>query len=333
MRRKRVIDAIEHKNTPGVPHNIDLTKDESIKVCDYLKINQVDFPVWAENHIEKFICNKEDVEIKKGFFKDEYGVIWNRTVDKDIGVVASNILEIPELAGYIIPEIDSNELEERLNFFMQNKRDSFKFAKIDFSLFERAWSLRGFENLLMDLLINRDFAKELLDSIAARNIKIIDLVLKHDFDGVYFGDDYGFQAGMLVSPELWRVFFKPCLKKMFLKVKNANKYTCLHSCGDISPILKDLIEIGLDIYQTVQPEIYDLKNIKKNFGSSLCFYGAISTQKELVSETPKGIKNIVRETIKILAEDGGYIAAPTHCITRDVPVENVIALAETFKNQ
>jgi uroporphyrinogen-III decarboxylase len=109
------------------------------------------------------------------------------------------------------------------------------------------------------------------------------------------------------------------------------KQTDTHSCGNIEAILPDLIEIGLDVYQTVQPEIYDLKNLKNKFGDNLCFYGAISTQRTLAFVKPEELKSIIKETSKTLNRKGGYICAPTHQVQADVPCENILAMVESFK--
>jgi uroporphyrinogen decarboxylase len=136
-----------------------------------------------------------------------------------------------------------------------------------------------------------------------------------------------------MNPNTWRLFIKPQLKRMFDLIKSRGKSICLHSCGNISAILGDLIEIGLDIYQTVQPEIYDLAAIKKEYGASLTFYGAISTQRDLPFKPAGEITRIVKETMRILGSGGGYIAAPTHRITPDVPADNILAMIDAFKNQ
>jgi uroporphyrinogen decarboxylase len=200
-------------------------------------------------------------------------------------------------------------------------------------MFERAWSLRGFENFLGDLAGEEKFVYELLEQILGYNMKIIDRALNYPLDGFFFGDDYGQQNGLLMSPATWRKFIKPCLKTMFEKVKSTGRTVALHSCGNLTAILGDLIDIGLDVYQTVQPEIYGLKNIKEQFGAHLTFWGGISTQKDLPYITPKEVKKLAHETIRILGKGGGYIAAPTHQIPADVPIENVIALIEAFKEQ
>jgi uroporphyrinogen decarboxylase len=136
-----------------------------------------------------------------------------------------------------------------------------------------------------------------------------------------------------MSPETWRRFIKPGLAKMFERVKKSGKVVALHSCGDINKILGDLIDIGLDIYQTVQPEIYDLKKLKAEYGKSLSFWGGISTQRLLPFAKPEEVKATVKDTISILSNYGGYIASPTHQVPADVPPENIIALVEALKNQ
>lgn len=332
MKRERVLAALRHQATDIVPFNTEPTLEMTEKLCACLQMDAAEVLEWTGNHIEKFNCKEPDVECATGFYRDEYGVVWNRTVDKDIGM-PKPVLTEPDLTGWQPPEINFGSLHTRLDAFVNNGRDSYKFAKIDFVLFERAWSLRGFENLLTDFLLEPDFVRELLTQITDRNMRIIEASLRHDIDGIYIGDDYGQQTGMLFSPETWREFIKPQLKRMFNLVKAAGKTVCLHSCGNIWPILGDLADIGLDIYQTVQPEIYDLTALKKEFGNALCFYGGISTQRDLPVCSPEDIRRIVRETIAVLGRGGGYIAAPTHRVPCDVPPENLAAMVDTFKNQ
>ena len=106
-----------------------------------------------------------------------------------------------------------------------------------------------------------------------------------------------------------------------------------HSCGDCNEILPDLIEIGLDCYQTFQPEVYDIEKVKALYGDKLAFWGGVSTQRCLPYATPQGVKDEALRVAKILRKDGGYIWAPTHAIAFDVPPENIMALAEVFHQQ
>lgn len=333
QKRDCVRQAVLHKSTEYVPYNIELTRDVEEKIEQLLSLNKGEFPAWAGNHIDK--CSLEfGRTIRPGFYEDEFGVVWDRSgLDKDIGIIAEYRMKEPAFGDYSLPMADISLINAKCDAFFKTQRDTFCFAKIGMTLFERAWSLRGFENFFIDLMEEEEFAHSLLDAITERNLKILDCALAYDFDGVYFGDDYGQQTGLLMSPGTWRKFIKPQLKKLFERIKASGKSICLHSCGKIDALLGDLIEIGLDIYQTVQPEIYDLQVLKKEYGRDLTFYGAISTQRDLPFKKPSEIQAIVRETMAILGDGGGYIAAPTHRITADVPLENLIALAEAFREQ
>ena len=331
MKRERVINAIAHKETDRPPHNIELTGEELIIVSEFLGIKKEDFFDRAGNHIEKCGCNIGGAYIKQGFYQDEFGVIWDRSgLDKDIGVCDIRIPE-PTLNAYKFPEPNLSEIGTAISQMMGNGKDTFKMAKIGLAYFERAWSLAGFENLLIHFHLEPVFVCELLEGILDYNLKIIEAAMIHDIDGFYFGDDYGQQNGLIMSPDTWRKFIKPGLAKMFEAVKGRGKVTALHSCGDISAVMGDLIDIGLDIYQTVQPEVYDLKLLKTQFGNDLCFWGGISTQRLLPFAGPDEIKRTVNETINILADGGGYIVSPTHQVPADVPPENIALLAKLLK--
>jgi len=333
MKKERVVSAVAHKDTHPVPHSIELTVPLEQKVCDRLKIRHEELWDWFDNHIE-------EAKYRKGqwlpgeIYQDPFGVKWDRSgADKDIGTIMEYILKEPEMNGYRLPEPDLDFVDELSSAMVNDGRDAYKFGKIGFSMFERGWSLRGLENFLADLAGEENFVRELFSQILEYNMKIIDRALLYPIDGFFFGDDYGQQRGLMMSPATWRKFIKPNLAVMFERVKSTGRTVALHSCGDISAILGDLIDIGLDIYQTVQPEIYGLKEVKEKFGAHLTFWGGISTQKDLPYVTPEEVKKIARETIKVLGKGGGYIAAPTHQVPADVPVENIIALAEAFKNQ
>lgn len=251
----------------------------------------------------------------------------------DIGVIDRLVLDEPSLKDYKFPKIDENRLRNEYEYLIKNENDTFKFGSIGFSMFERAWTLRGMENLLIDMVIDPVFVDELLDSITEYNLRIIEIALDYNIDGFHFGDDWGQQSGLIMGPIYWRRFIKPHITKMYARVKKAGKIVSQHSCGDIYEIFPDLIEIGLDIYQTFQPEIYDLRKVKKEYGKELTFWGGISTQKFLPFASPEEIRKVVIETIEIMGENGGYIAAPTHAMPGDIPSENVVALIDVLRNQ
>jgi uroporphyrinogen decarboxylase len=121
------------------------------------------------------------------------------------------------------------------------------------------------------------------------------------------------------------------MAELYGRVRSKGMYVFQHSCGDVSEIFDDLIEIGLDVYQTLQPEIYNLPEVKERYGNKLTFWGGISTQQFLPYASPDQVRQVTRETMNILGAGGGYIGGPTHSLPQDVPPENVIAMIETFK--
>ena len=154
-----------------------------------------------------------------------------------------------------------------------------------------------------------------------------------EVDACYFGDDWGQQHGTIMGPDHWRRFIKPRLAKMYRKAKDGGKFIIQHSCGDIHELFPDLIDIGLDCYQTFQPEIYDIEAVKKEFGRHLTFFGGISTQQLLPSAPAEVVKSETIRIMRTMGPGGGYIASPTHAVPHDVPPENILAMLDVFTHQ
>jgi len=200
-------------------------------------------------------------------------------------------------------------------------------------MFERSWSLMGMENVLMSMLTCPEALEQLYDDICNHFLELVHIALEYDIDGIYFGDDWGQQKGLIMGPDHWRRFIKPRMARLYEPVKQKGKYVMQHSCGDCSEIFPDLIEIGLDCYQTFQPEVYDIHEMKTLYGEKLTFWGGVSTQQALPTMTPAEVKQEVVRIITALRTNGGLIIAPTHAIPFDVPPENILAMADAFLNQ
>ncbi|MDW7657566.1 MAG: uroporphyrinogen decarboxylase family protein [Bacillota bacterium] len=331
-RRERVTAALRHSEVRPVPFSVGFTQQEHDKVAAYL--GDAGFTERINNHISSTYYDGHLREIRPDYWQDDFGVLWNRTgADKDIGVIEGIVIPEPDMSGYVFPEIDREQIHREYQALMARPDDTFKFGSIGFSLFERAWTLRGMENLLTDMVLEPDFVDSLLQAILTYNLQIIDIALQHDIDGFHFGDDWGQQKGLIMGPQYWRRFIKPVLAVMYGRVRSTGKFVSQHSCGDIHEILPDLIDIGLNVYQTVQPEIYDLPALKREYGRDLSFWGCISTQRLLPFATPDEVRRVTGETLRLMGSGGGYIAAPTHSIPGDVPPENVMAMLEILHDQ
>lgn len=205
----------------------------------------------------------------------------------------------------------------------------FAVPNFGFALFERAWSLRGFDQFLMDLVTEPAWVEDLLERITVIQIQLARRYVGLGVDGGYFGDDYGAQKSLLFSPRLWRQFIKPRLARLFSVFIDAGLPVILHSDGDIWPILPDLVEIGLTCLNPVQPEVLEHARLRREFGQHLSFYGGISTQSVLPTGTPEQVKQATVACMRELAPDGtGLILGPSHRMQSDIPVENVTAMLD-----
>lgn len=141
-------------------------------------------------------------------------------------------------------------------------------------------------------------------------------------------DDLATQRGLMFSPRTWREVFKPSLARQLAAAKKLGLATWMHSCGDIHAILPDLVEIGLDVIEPTQAHLPGMRPewLKREFGRDLTFFGGISTQTTLPFGTPDDVRREVRERVRVLGEDGGYIVAPDHTLMEGVPAANVLAL-------
>ena len=209
--------------------------------------------------------------------------------------------------------------------------DGFVVPNLGFALFERAWSLRGFEQLLFDLAADPAYVAELLDRITEIQLVLIERYLDLGVDGGYFGDDYGAQAGLLFSPATWRDLVKPRLARLFAPFVERGLPVLMHSDGRIDEIVPDLVEIGLTALNPVQPEVLDHAWLRATFGGRLAFYGGVSTQTVLPYGTPDEVRDAVGACRASLAPDGtGLLLAPSHRLMADIPMANVEALLAAF---
>lgn len=333
--KERVIRAIRHQETDRLPCYIELTSDEKEKMIQ--KTGNPNYTDYFANDIE-MIGFGGDVYPKQGWpgmYVDDFGAYWDRSgPDKDIGILTGRVLkELGDLMSYKFPEIQEEKIRGKMKAFVDNGNDTFKVVGISFTMYERGWNLCGVEDMLAYFVEEPEFVHELFQRIYEYDLKLLKIILEYDIDAVCFGDDWGQQKGMIMGPGHWREYMKPQLKKLYQYVKDHGKFVIQHSCGDIREILDDLADIGLDVYQTFQPEIYPMEKVKEEIGSRLTFWGGISTQMLLPFASPEEVKDVVIKTVQIMRKGGGYILAPTHTVTGDVPPENVEMLAELFKNQ
>ena len=203
-------------------------------------------------------------------------------------------------------------------------------AFMQMTIFEIAWYLRGMENFMVDMVEDPDFACALLDQITEIRIGMAEKYAKSGIDILMLGDDVSTQLNMMMNPEEWRNMLKPRLASVIQAAKN-NKPDILifyHGDGNLQKIIPDLVEIGVDILNPVQPECMNPDEIKKLYGSSLSFWGTLGTQTTLPYGTPEEVKKTCIRMIETVGKDGGLLLAPTHMIEPDVPWQNIQAFLD-----
>lgn len=177
------------------------------------------------------------------------------------------------------------------------------------------------------------FVHELLDHILAFNLAVLERMLQFPVDGVWFGDDYGHQGGLSISPRMWRIFIKPRLACLMERARQAGLPVFLHSDGAVTSLIPDLLEIGLNALNPLQPEVMDLARLEREYGHAACFCGGISTQRVLSWGRPDDVEIELRHKMKLLARGGGCIVATARSVQADVPLPNLVRLLDLLRGQ
>jgi uroporphyrinogen decarboxylase len=334
-RKDRVIAALNHKETDIVPFQMDCLSAAEKKLKSYF--GHSDLAEIIGNHIAMFepsfysIFKTED--ISSTIFRDAFGATWELKPNEDIGSVIDYPLKEPSLKKYTFPIPEEVMELDGIPAFIEKNKDKFIVGAIGFSLYERAWILRGIEPILSDFLLNESFVEELFDRIIEFNLVITKRLCQFPIDAFHFGDDWGQQYGLIFGAATWRKIFKKRLRKLYDTVHLAGLPVSIHSCGDITEIIPDLIEIGVNMITPLQAEALNFKFLKKEYGKDLAFWGGVSTQRTLPHGTPGEVRAEIRERIKILGKGGGYILAPSHELQGDVPLENMLAFIDEAQNQ
>jgi len=333
-KRKKVLNVINRISQDVLPTQIDYTPEMKDKIKKLLNIKDNEVDERLDNHI-KYLPLNDIVKIdkEKGIKYDVWGIGWDQILTEGFHIRRHPLLESDDFTGYKFPE-PTDELLSIIKERGQKERNYYFLLSLqDFTLFERCWCIRGYENVLIDMYYREKEINYLLDGITEFNIEMSKRIVKMGIvDGLRTGDDVGTQNGMVMSPEMFRKFFKKRYKKMWEVYKDKNLPIFHHSCGNIIKIIPDLIEIGLDVLNPIQPEAMSPDELSKKFGRRLSFFGGISTQKTLPFGTPQDVKNEVINRIKVLGKNNGYIISPSHEVTSDCKGENFIMLIKTLED-
>ena len=331
--RERVLTILDHQKADMIPVTNRFTPEIAHELARILNLdyrNSFDLEVELGHDL---LCTKEigivnaysidgNKKIDDNLYIDDFGIL-KKKIDYNSGfyieIVKNPLDDLNNFSAYKLPDPDYQEIiKKQYKNFENNIK---KYGKshaivggVTCTIFEAVEILRGMERIMVDLVENEDFINELMDKLVDYHFKIGKKLIDLGVDIIYIGDDVGMQTGMMISPELWRKFLKPRYDYLFRKWKNINKNIifALHSDGYIEPIIGDLVEIGLDILNPVQPGTMNDYELKRKFGDKLSFWGGINVQKTIPFGTPEDVIDEVRNRIEVFGEDGGFIISPSH---------------------
>jgi len=344
--RERVLAALSHKETDTVPFSmgfgINLPARQSLASYLNRDLTDVESRLFSLSDIRwvypKYIGPKDrELYLPDGSHIDMWGVRRIRVDNgKDIYMEIDdypleNIGRVEELNDYVFPDVswfDFSNIPEDINNINHDGEYAILLGVLP--IFETAWYMRGLENMLASLLIEPELAQLLLEKITCFSIEYCNRALaaaEGKIDIVFTADDIGSQTGLLLSLHLWEKMIKPCHMRLNKVIHNHGAKVMYHTDGAVMEAVNGLIDMGIDILEALQ---FDAKNMnpmemKSRWGDKLCFHGGISVQSTLPFGTPEEVDAEVREHIRVLGKDGGYILAPSHAIQGGTPPENIMA--------
>ncbi len=239
-----------------------------------------------------------------------------------------------EVEDYPFPDVLNEkrweEVKKQVDKAHAEGRASAYFA---IQVFEPAWYLRGLDNLLADMLVDEEMAAACMDKMCKIQCEVAKKAAATGVDIIVFGDDVGAQNALMMSKETWRKWIKPATKATIDAAKsvNPNVLAFYHSDGTINDIIEELIEVGVDILNPIQPECMDPIEIKNLYGDRLSFWGTVGTQTTMPFGSPQDVKDCVRDMIQNVGKGGGLCIAPTHLLEPEVPWENFEAFIEAVR--
>ncbi|HVM57969.1 MAG TPA: uroporphyrinogen decarboxylase family protein [Gaiellaceae bacterium] len=349
--RERVAAALDHVEPDRCPFQSTFTPEFAARLRADLRLDdgRAHNPHGGGNTYELEIALGEDLLLTSvGWancyyqaehdYVDEWGVGWRvvpYTTRYGVGHYTEPcdhpLADAAALSSYRPPDPERDELYRDAEWTVHELGDDYWIVGVTVTtIFETAWALRGLEQLLLDLIEAPDLADEILDIPYRYHLAAARRLTELGVDMIWLGDDVGHQTGMLMSPEHWRRFLKPRMAELIATVKaiNPRLKVAYHTDGDVRAIIPELIEIGLDVLNPVQPTAMDPAQLERDYGRELCFWGSIDEQHTLPFGSPEDVRREVRERLATLGAGGGLILGPTHHVQLDTPLENFWALVE-----
>jgi uroporphyrinogen decarboxylase len=357
--RERVLAALNHTEPDRCPMQISFTPEFATRLeADlHMRGQGVHNPHGGGNTYELERALDEDMLLtsvgwvngyyQAGYqdvdqYQDEWGVTW-RTIEyqtrfgsgKYTEPFGHPLADDTALESYLPPDPQRPELYLEAERVIHDYKEEYWIVGVTpTTIFESAWGLRGYERLMMDMATDPAVANRVLELPYQYHLVVTQQLVRMGVDMIWLGDDMGGQKSMLMSPKMWRTYFKPRMAELIasLRAINPQVKVAYHTDGVVYPIIPELIEIGIDVLNPIQPLAMDPVKLKRDYGDRLCFWGSIDLQRTMPFGTPEDVKEEVWERLATIGREGGLIIGPTHNLQLDTPLENFWVLVDTIQN-
>ncbi|MFC1452906.1 uroporphyrinogen decarboxylase family protein [Verrucomicrobiota bacterium] len=330
--RDIVLAQIRHNETTPVPYTLGFEESVGERLDE-----QFGGAAWRDGLVPYIVgcgsvVGSTHETVDETHHRDAFGSLWR--TDELPGSVVEPGLKVPSFEGYAFPSVDrflDSAAKEEVKKRVSESADSFTTVSTGFCLWQ-SWYVRGFENTLMDCAAEEEFYAELLDRFTDLTLALVKECADIPADGIMMGDDWGNQRGVMIGPERWRRFFKPRYARIFQAIHDQDKLAIMHCCGSAGDIMGDIVEIGLDVLESVQPEAANMNPyaLKKAWGDRITFWGGLGSQSIIPFGTPEEIRREISRLRTEMGRGGGYILAPAKPLRPETPTENAVAVVEEF---
>ena len=351
--RDRVLIALNHEAPDRCPMQVSFTPEFADRLRADLEIQgrRVHNPHGGGNTYELERALEQDLLLTSvGWansyyqssepYADEWGIAWRpQPYQTPFGaghyteMVHHPLADDQAISSYLAPDPHRPELYAEAARVIHDFKDEYWIVGVTVTtIWETAWALRGYEQLMMDLVADPDLAEHILNIPYQYHLAAAKKLVEMGVDMIWAGDDMGMQTGMLISPKIWKKFLKPKMADFIasLKAINPQVKVAYHSDGNISAIIPDLIEIGLDVLNPIQPACMDPAELKRTYGDKLCFWGTVDEQYTLPFGGVDEVRDEVLQRLRTIGANGGLILGPTHHVQLDTPMENLWAMVNTI---
>ena len=334
--REIIQKRLNHEGTDKTPYAVDIEPELYQKLTEYYGDEH-----WREKRLKTYTCYDMVVDtvgmkqLDDVYSIDAYKALWR--MDKMPWKLDKPPLSEPDLSMYELPDASlfTNQImRDKPAAIAKYEADNehYRIISMGWGIFEHTWRIRGFENALTDTITDEDFYSELTRRITDLYIEMLKACEDIPADAYLFGDDWGEQRGVIIGAERWRKFIKPCWERVYKEVHRQNKKAIQHSCGSICEIYDDLIEIGMDCHESVQPEAHGMEPavLKEKWGDRLSFWGCLGSQGILSFGSPEEIRKEILRLHELFRRDGGYVLAPAKTLHDGMRVECAAAVIEAL---